>query len=72
MVLIILTNDYFPWDKEYREYLEKEAAICNSIFLLMQCNTMSAEDARTALQARIIEADKEYLVLKEEYLEQHK
>jgi predicted transcriptional regulator len=65
---LVLTNDYWSWDREY--YLSKRAGapkIVNSIDLFMRTEGMTVEEAREKVKRLIISYEADYLRLKSEF-----
>lgn len=69
LTALILSNDYFSWDKEYQEYLTNPALPPDSsIFYFMKRDSLSPSEAKAEVKRRIMALEKEYCEGKAAYL----
>lgn len=66
----VLVNDYFSWDKELlnHQFNNREGEIVSAIFLYMKWYSIDAKEAKVMLKAEIMEREKTYDHLKNQYL----
>lgn len=63
---IILTNDYFSWEKES---LEENPRLMSAVALFMKWQSCSATEAKQLVKSKIIDLEEEYLAQKTAYLQ---
>ncbi|KAL8958737.1 MAG: hypothetical protein Q9193_004261 [Seirophora villosa] len=65
-----LVNDYFSWDKEYYDYMQKgdQGRLYSSIKLLMDEHHVSATEAKEMVCEMIVQYEREYTREKERWL----
>lgn len=65
-----LVNDYFSWDKEYYDYMQKgdQGRLYSSIKLLMDEHHVSAAEAKEMVCEMIVQYEREYTREKERWL----
>lgn len=63
---IILTNDYFSWE---RESSEENPRLMSAVALFMKWQSCSATEAKQLLKTKIIDLEEEYLARKTAYLQ---
>lgn len=69
---LILTNDYWSWDREWRAALRsRNPRIVNAIDLLMRTQGKTAGEAREAVQKYILAYEAAFLEKKTEFLRGH-
>lgn len=68
---MVLTNDYYSWEKEYDEYNRTNGSMpmVNAIWLLKHLREMEDSKARELLRDRILEDEMQYCRLRDEYLQ---
>ncbi|KAF9873147.1 geranylgeranyl pyrophosphate synthase [Colletotrichum karsti] len=65
---LVLTNDYWSWDREWRHAQRTQnPRIVNAIHLFMRAKGMSLEEARETVRQRILAYEADYLRAKEEF-----
>ncbi|OJD32476.1 geranylgeranyl pyrophosphate synthase [Diplodia corticola] len=68
---LVLTNDYFSWDREYHSATHTGARIVNSIDLLRRTRGLSIDEARQAVKQLIVDYEQDYLAQKETYIKEN-
>ncbi|KAK0113545.1 hypothetical protein ONS95_013796 [Cadophora gregata] len=69
---LVMTNDYWSWDREYFMSKRANAAkMVNSIDLFIRTQGLTVEEAREKVRNSIIIHEKEYLALKADFYESH-
>lgn len=69
---LVLTNDYYSWEREYAVSQRVGAGrIVNSVELFMRTNGLSADDAKQAIKQHIIAYEKEYSERKNVFYQTH-
>lgn len=63
---IILTNDYFSWEKESSE---ENPRLMSAVALFMKWQSCSATEAKEVVKTKIIDLEEEYLARKTAYLQ---
>ncbi|TGO38461.1 hypothetical protein BHYA_0074g00090 [Botrytis hyacinthi] len=68
---MVLTNDYYSWEKEYDEYKRTNGSmpIVNAVWLLKHLRNVEDSKARELLRDRIMEYEMQYCKLRDEYLQ---
>ncbi|KAG4430926.1 hypothetical protein IFR05_013584 [Cadophora sp. M221] len=69
---LVMTNDYWSWDREY--FLSKRpnaAKMVNSIDLFMRIEGLTVAQAREKVRKSIVAREQEYLALKARFYERH-
>ncbi|OLN89755.1 Ophiobolin F synthase 3 [Colletotrichum chlorophyti] len=65
---LVLTNDYWSWDREWRAALKaRDPRIVNAIEVFMRTEGKTMEEARQAVHDHIIAYESQYLERKEEF-----
>ncbi|TDZ67567.1 Ophiobolin F synthase [Colletotrichum trifolii] len=68
---LVLTNDYWSWDREWRlAQRTQDPRIVNAVHLIMRTEGLSVDQAREKVRERIVDYEREYLRLKEEFYTQ--
>lgn len=68
---LVLTNDYYSWEREYAASLKVGAGrIVNSAELIMRTQGVSADDAKQTIKEKIIFFEEEYVKRKTLFYEQ--
>ncbi|KAK6213346.1 geranylgeranyl pyrophosphate synthase [Colletotrichum tabaci] len=69
---LVLTNDYWSWDREWRQAQQtEESRIVNAVHLFMRTQGLAMHEAREAVRERILAYEAEYLRLKTEFYSQN-
>ncbi|KAF3919199.1 Dimethylallyltranstransferase [Arthrobotrys entomopaga] len=70
LLSLCLTNDYYSFDEEYREFLQSEGKKmgANAVYFYMEWEGMDIETAKRATLKRIIEFEQEALKVREEFI----
>ncbi|TDZ21940.1 Ophiobolin F synthase [Colletotrichum orbiculare MAFF 240422] len=69
---LVLTNDYWSWDREWRlAQRTQDPRIVNAVHLFMRTEGLSVDQAREKVRERIVDYEREYLRLKEEFYTQN-
>ena len=69
---LVMTNDYWSWDREY--FLSKRAhaaKMVNSIDLYMRTEGLTVEKARDKVRTSIVAYEQEYVALKTQFYDSH-
>lgn len=69
---LVMTNDYWSWDREY--FLSKRAnaaKMVNSIDLFIRTEGLTVQQAREKVRISIVTHEKEYLALKAQFYQSH-
>ncbi|TGO08094.1 hypothetical protein BTUL_0226g00050 [Botrytis tulipae] len=68
---MVLTNDYYSWEKEYDEYNRTNGSMpmVNAIWLLKHLREVEDSKARELLRDRILEDEMKYCRLRDEYIQ---
>ncbi|KAF4966749.1 hypothetical protein FSARC_5614 [Fusarium sarcochroum] len=66
----VLVNDYFSWDKEWKNYQANGSTgmIANAIFLFMGWYSVDKEDAKKMVRKEIMSREAKYCTLKDEFI----
>lgn len=66
----VLVNDYFSWEKEWRNYNANggTGVIANAIFLYMRWYSIEREEGKKMLRKEIVAREEKYCKLKSEFL----
>jgi hypothetical protein len=64
---MLLTNDYFSWDKEYRVWIccGKSTYLINAVHVLMSLYSIDATKAKDMLRTKILDAEQVYCDLRD-------
>ncbi|TGO90136.1 hypothetical protein BPOR_0077g00090 [Botrytis porri] len=67
---MVLTNDYYSWDKEYEEYNRTNGSMpmVNAVWLLKHLHEVDNTKARELLKERILDLEMQYCDVRDEYL----
>ena len=69
---LVLTNDYYSWEREYAASQRVGAGrIVNSVELLMRTKGLTTDDAKQAIKQHIIAYEKEYSDRKNIFYQTH-
>lgn len=56
----MLVNDYWSWEKEYRDFTGKDNWPVNAIYSVMRKNNVNADVAKAIVKVRIMELAQQY------------
>ncbi|KAF5874334.1 putative geranylgeranyl pyrophosphate synthetase protein [Botrytis fragariae] len=67
---MVLTNDYYSWDKEYKEYNRTNGSMpmVNAVWLLKHLHDVDNTKARGLLREKILDLEMQYCNIRDEYL----
>jgi ophiobolin F synthase len=68
---LMLTNDYWSWDREYRDWKEKGNRLVNAIDVIRRIHALSIHEAKEAVKTLIGTKEQEYVTQKTEFYEKH-
>ncbi|KAF3173025.1 hypothetical protein TWF788_009290 [Orbilia oligospora] len=69
---LALLNDYFSFNKEYREFLESDGAtLVNAVWLYMQWGNLDIETAKEVVREKALEFEQKFLKDRQEFLKTH-
>ncbi|KAK8129662.1 hypothetical protein PG999_002042 [Apiospora kogelbergensis] len=68
---LVLTNDYWSWEREHNAWVTNGPRIVNSIEVLSRHRGISFDEARDVVRKMIAEYEAEYLKRKDAYIQNH-
>ncbi|KAF3083605.1 hypothetical protein TWF102_000627 [Orbilia oligospora] len=69
---LALLNDYFSFNKEYREFLESDdTTLVNAVWLYMQWGNLDIETAKDIVRKKALEFEQKFLKDRQEFLKTH-
>lgn len=69
---LVLTNDYWSWDREWRQAQRSQSPrIVNAVHLFMRTQGFSMDQAKEAVREKIIAYETEFLQLKDDFYSRH-
>lgn len=68
---LILTNDYWSWDREYKEWTENGSRLANSVGVIWKLRDVDFDEARNIVKDRIIYLEQTYLRRLTDFYETH-